>query len=74
METLASALTATHGLTLQAVQYRDGSLFVSLTGTDLQQLETLRDWFSKNKSAHMEVQSANAGSDGAQIRIKLTPA
>lgn len=74
METLSGALTASHGLTLQAVQYREGELFVSLTGTDLQQLETLRDWFAKIKTAHMEVQSANAGSDGVQIRLKLTPA
>ncbi|HWU68989.1 MAG TPA: type II secretion system protein GspL [Stenotrophobium sp.] len=74
METLSQALSATKGLTLQAVQYREGSLYVSLTGTDLQQLETLRAWFSKNPTTRMDVQSANSGSDGAQIRIKLTPA
>ncbi|MGH8505690.1 MAG: GspL/Epsl periplasmic domain-containing protein, partial [Stenotrophobium sp.] len=74
METLSQALSATKGLILQAVQYREGSLYVSLTGTDLQQLETLRGWFSKNAATQMEVQSANSGSDGVQIRIKLTPA
>ncbi|WP_161554164.1 type II secretion system protein GspL [Stenotrophobium rhamnosiphilum] len=72
--TLSSALTATPGLLLQSLQYRDGALFVALTGTDLQQLETLRAWFTQHHGTTLEVQSANAGSDGVQIRIKLTPA
>lgn len=72
--TLSSALTATPGLLTQTLQFRDGALFVALKGTDLQQLETLRAWFAQHHGASMEVQSANAGSEGVQIRIKLTPA
>lgn len=71
---LASALSATPGLLLQSVQFSDGTLFVALSGTDLQQLESLRTWFAQNRGAKLEVLSANAGSDGVQIRIKLTPA
>jgi len=72
--TLSTALTATPGLLLQSVQFREGALFVALTGTDLQQLEALRGWFAQHHGANIEVQSANAGNDGVQIRIKLTPA
>ncbi len=72
--TLSKALTATPGLLLQSLQFRDGALFVALSGTDLQQLETLRAWFAQHHGANIEVQSANAGNEGVQIRIKLTPA
>ncbi len=72
--TLSNALTATPGLLLQSLQFRDGALFVALNGTDLQQLETLRAWFAQHHGTNIEVQSANAGNEGVQIRIKLTPA
>ena len=74
LTTLANALGATPGLTLQSLQFRDNALFAALSGSDLQQLETLRGWFAQHHGVNIEVQSANAGSDGAQIRIKLTPA
>lgn len=74
MQVLADALTATPGLNAQAVQYREGALFVALVGSDLQQLEALRSWFGSKRAATLEVQSANSGSEGVQIRIKLTPA
>lgn len=70
---LSSAVSATPGLVLQTLQFRDSALFASLTGTDLQQLETLRAWFTQHHVADLEVQSANAGNEGVQIRIKLTP-
>jgi len=73
-QVLADALTATPGLNAQAVQYREGALFVALVGSDLQQLEALRSWFGSKRAATLEVQSANSGSEGVQIRIKLTPA
>ncbi len=74
LQVLADALTATPGLNAQAVQYREGALFVALVGNDLQQLEALRSWFGSKRAATLEVQSANSGSEGVQIRIKLTPA
>ncbi|HEY0916239.1 MAG TPA: type II secretion system protein GspL [Solimonas sp.] len=74
MQVLADALAAAPGLTLQGVQYRDGALYAALGGSSLQPLETLRAWFAQPRAASLEVQSANSGSEGAQIRIKLTPA
>ena len=74
LASLAGALSATPGLNLQSVQFREGALFVSLTGTDLQQLETLRTSFGRQHSVSLDVQSANAGADGVQIRLKLSPA
>lgn len=74
MQVLAEALAAAPGLGLQSVQYREGALYAALSGNDLQQLETLRAWFASPRAAQLEVQSANSGSEGAQIRIKLSPA
>lgn len=75
LEVMAQAQAAAPGLTVQALQYREGALFASLGGSDLQQLETLRAWFAAgSRGASLEVQSANSGSEGVQIRIKLTPA
>ncbi|HSW15468.1 MAG TPA: type II secretion system protein GspL [Solimonas sp.] len=74
MQVLGEALAASPGFTVQSLQFREGALFVSLNGRDLQQLETLRGWFATPRAASLEVQSANSGSEGAQVRIKLSPA
>ncbi|MGQ0619404.1 MAG: type II secretion system protein GspL [Panacagrimonas sp.] len=74
LEALTPALAATGDLKLTGLQYRDGVLFLSLTGPDLQSLESLRNWFAQNRGAALEVQSANAESGTAQIRAKLSPA
>jgi len=74
MQVLAEALAAAPGFTVQGLQFRDGALFVALSARDLQQLETLRGWFATPRAAALEVQSANSGSEGAQVRIKLSPA
>lgn len=73
-EVLARSLGAAPGLTLQGLQYRDNTLYASLTGSDLQQSELLKNWYAQNGGAHLEVQSENAGTEGVQIRIKLTAA
>ncbi len=73
MQVLADALAAAPGLTLQGVQYRDGAVYASLSGSSLQPLEVLRAWFAQPRGASLDVQSANSGSEGAQIRIKLSP-
>lgn len=70
-ETLSRALAAANGLSTQGLQFREGALYANLTGTDLQQLDVLKNWFAQNSSARLEVQSANSGSEGVQIRIKL---
>ena len=71
---LSAALAANNGLTLQSIQFREGAMFLGLTGTDLSALEGLRTWFASHREAALEVQSANAGVSGVQIRLKLTPA
>ena len=71
---LASALTANQGLTLQSIQFRDGAMYLGLTGADLSALESLRTWFAAHRETNLEVQSANSGTSGVQIRLKLTPA
>lgn len=73
-EPLAQALTASPGLKLTGVQYREGSLFLSMTATDLQVLEALRNWFANRPGAALEVQSANAESGAVQIRARLSRA
>lgn len=72
LEPLAQILTATPGLRLSGMQYREGALFLSLTATDLTVLETFRNRFANQRAARLEVQSANAESGGVQIRAKLS--
>lgn len=74
LETLSAAMGAASGLSVQSLQFREGALFVSLTGSDLQQLESLRSWFAQHPSSALDVQSANSGGDGVQIRLRITPA
>lgn len=67
------SLAANPGLTLRTAQFREGALFLDLSGTDLQVLENLRAWFASHRAARLEVQTADAGAGGVQIRLKLTP-
>ena len=72
--TLGAALQATPGLTLESLEFREGALYLGLTGSDLQALEGLRAWYDTRNDARLQVESANAGSGGVQIRVKLAPA
>lgn len=72
LEPLAQTMSATPGLKLSGMQYRDGALFLSMTATDLQVLENFRNGFAKQRGARLEVQSANAESGAVQIRAKLS--
>ncbi|WP_420466188.1 type II secretion system protein GspL [Panacagrimonas sp.] len=74
IEVLSQALKASPGLKLGGMQYRDGALFLSMTASDLQVLENLRNWFAGQRAATLEVQSANAESGSVQIRARLNPA
>lgn len=75
IEVLAQALQSQPGLSLRTLQWRDGVLYAGLTGSSLELLEKLKSWFSAAaRGATLEVQSANAGAEGVQIRIRLTPA
>ncbi|MGH8442212.1 MAG: type II secretion system protein GspL [Nevskiaceae bacterium] len=72
--TLGAALQANPGLTLDSLEFRDGVLHLSLKGADLQALEALRAWYGTRRDAQLQVEAANAGTSGVQIRVKLTPA
>ena len=56
------------------MQFREGALYLSMKGSDLQSLENLRSWFGAHPSTQLSVQDTNAAPDGVQIRVKLTPA
>ena len=72
--TLGAALQANPGLTLESLEFREGNLYLGLTGADLQSLEGLRAWYGARRDALLNVETANAGTNGVQIRVKLTPA
>ncbi len=72
VQQIAQALSATPGLTLKTLQFREGALFLDLGGTDLQVLEKLRAWFTSHGGARLDVQSADAGDNGVQIRLKVS--
>lgn len=72
LASLDAAIAAVPGLTLESLQFRDGVLHLALTGGDLQALETLRAWYAARTDARLEVEAANAGTDGVQIRVKLS--
>ncbi len=61
-------------LKVEGVQFRDRALYISLSGSDLQALEKLRAEFSKVDSLALDVQSAQAGTEGVQIRLKVDQA
>ena len=72
-EALSRALANTPTLNVKSLQFREGALFVSLSGTELQQLDVLRGVFEQNREAKLEVQDANSGAEGVQIRLKISP-
>lgn len=73
MQSAASGLSENPGLTLRNVQFREGALFLDLSGSDLQVLERLRTWFNSHREAKLDVESADSNENGVQIRLKLTP-
>lgn len=68
-----TAFASSTGFSMNELQYRDGNLFIGLEGEDLQALERLREQFSKQPAVELEVLSANAGSDGVKVRLRLSP-
>jgi general secretion pathway protein L len=75
LQTFAQAQAAAPGLNVKAMQFHDGSLFLDLTGSDLQVLEKMRGWFASHPGVHLEVPTADStSSGGVQVRLKLTPA
>lgn len=71
LDLLSAALAANPGLSLRTLQFREGALYLQLTGTDLQAFESMRLWFEGRPDAQISDVQANAGSDGVQVRFKL---
>lgn len=72
LASVARAMGDNPGLQIESLQYREKALYVALTGEDLQVLESLRNWFAQQSNRLLEVQSANVGTDGVQIRLKIS--
>lgn len=68
---VAQVLPGIDGLQLQSLQYQNRELYLSMQGTQLQALEALRRAFAQRGDAELEVQSADAGSQGVQIRARV---
>jgi general secretion pathway protein L len=65
------AQQAAPGLTLKNLQFRDGALYLNLTGSDLQVVERVRGWFAKHPGTKLTVVNEDSGANGVQIRLKL---
>lgn len=72
LQIATEASAADASLRVQSLQFREGALYVGLRADSLQAVETLKQWFASPRGAAMDVQSADAGSDGVQIRIRLS--
>lgn len=73
MQVLTQSLKVVSGFQLQELQLREGALYISLVGRDIQNLEALRGYFEQQPRWKFEVQSANASSEGVQVRASLEP-
>lgn len=74
IDAFAGGLKAAPTLQVEGMQYREGALFLSLSGSDLSALDQLKEHFAAGRGgARLEVQAANSGEEGVQIRIKLSP-
>ena len=72
LEVVSAALAANPGLSVKSLQFREGALYLSLTGSDLQAFESMRVWFESRRDARISDVQANSGTDGVQVRLKMT--
>ena len=72
LDVVSAALAANPGLSVKSLQFREGALYLSLTGSDLQAFESMRVWFESRRDATISDVQANSGTDGVQVRLKLT--
>lgn len=70
-ELLSQALLAVPGLKLQDLQFRDGALYASLAASRLEVLDPLKAWFAAGRSVAFSVDSADSGSEGVKLRVRL---
>lgn len=72
LESYARAAGELDGLSLLGMQWRDSALTLNLRGESLENLEGLRNWYRDDREVAMEVENADAGSEGVSIRIRLS--
>ncbi len=72
LQASAQVTGAATGITVQTLQYRDGQLYLSLRGDDVQALEALRAGFARQPRASLQIESADAAADGVQIRAVVS--
>lgn len=71
LQATAAAAGNGGGLRVESLQYREGALYLSLSGDDIQALERLRAGFGRQTAARLTVESADAGDGGVQIRARV---
>lgn len=71
LQATAEAAGGDDGLRIESLQYRDAALYLDLSGDDVQALERLRAAFGRQTAARLTVESADAGSEGVQIRARV---
>ena len=74
IDSLGPALEASNGLSLQGIQFREGQVFLSLTGKDVQALERMRAWYQAQGDLQVEVQANDVSNEGVRVRVKLSAA
>lgn len=72
LQATAEVTAQAGSMTIQSLQYRDGALYLSLRGENVQALEALRAGFARQPGTQLNVESADAGADGVQIRASVT--
>lgn len=72
LQATAAAAGTDEALQMQSFQFRNGELFLSLRGKDIQALERLRSGFAGQHDVQLEVENADAAADGVQIRARVT--
>lgn len=68
----ARAAGSVPGLKMESLQYRDGELFLTLQGENVQSVERLRAGFAGIEGAALEIQNADAGAEGVNIRARVS--
>lgn len=74
LQATAEVTAAMPGITVQTLQYRDGRLYLSMQGDDVQALEALRAGFARQPYVTFEVENADAAAGGVQIRASVSEA
>ena len=72
LEATADVAGQDDSLVVQGMQYRNGTLDLSIRGKNVQSVETLRAGFASQAGLTLSVQSADANADGVQIRASVT--